>query len=53
MSCRDKLLWSGARILGVALTMGDDDTRAGYYDSYYNQAAGGADRTAGEAAQGG
>lgn len=49
---RDKLLWSGVRILGVALTMAEDETsRADYYDVYYKQSAGGADETTNAAAR--
>ncbi len=49
---RDKLMWSGVRILGVALTMAEDETRrADYYDTYYKQPAGGADETTNTAAR--
>jgi ATPases involved in chromosome partitioning len=49
---RDKLLWSGVRILGVALTMAEDETsRADYYDVYYKQSAGGAGETTNAAAR--
>lgn len=42
-SARDKLLWSGARILGAALTMAEDETtRNDYYDAYYKQSIEGA-----------
>jgi Mrp family chromosome partitioning ATPase len=42
-SARDKLLWSGVRILGAALTMAEDETtRNDYYDAYYMQSVGGA-----------
>lgn len=41
-SARDKLLWSGVRILGGALTLAEDETtRNEYYDAYYMQSVGG------------
>lgn len=42
-SARDRLLWSGVRILGAALTMAEDETtRTDYYDAYYMQSVEGA-----------
>ena len=50
-SARDRLLWSGVRILGAALTMAEEETsRTDYYDAYYLQSVGGA---AGEKTSGG
>ena len=49
---RDKLLSSGVRILGVALTMAEDETRrADYYNAYYKPSAGGAGETMNAAAR--
>ncbi|HEY3173977.1 MAG TPA: polysaccharide biosynthesis tyrosine autokinase [Thermoanaerobaculia bacterium] len=51
-SARDKLLWSGVRILGAALTMAEDETtRTDYYDAYYMQSVGGAGEKTSSSAQ--
>jgi receptor protein-tyrosine kinase len=51
-SARDKLLWSGVRILGAALTMAEDEpTRTEYYDAYYMQSVGGAGEKTSSAGQ--
>jgi polysaccharide biosynthesis transport protein len=51
-SARDRLLWSGVRILGGALTMAEDETtRNDYYDAYYKQSIEGASEKTSSAAQ--
>jgi polysaccharide biosynthesis transport protein len=51
-SARDKLMWSGVRILGGALTMAEDETTGNdYYDAYYKQSIEGASEKTNSTAQ--